>query len=400
MRLGKLRGFGLLAAGIVVIAATFGPATQARGGERDIPHYVNDPSWPKPFPNHWVIGQIGGLAVDSHDYIWVLQRALPYSVDDQGMKHELALADRMPSVLEFDAEGNILRSWGGQGFVPDWPQSEHALWVDKAGNVWIGGNAPGDRQVLKFTAAGRQLLEIGHPTHALRDNADTSMLGEPAGIEVDDAAHEVYIADGYLNNRIVVHDSDTGKFKRGWGAYGIPLPEIANPPEPTGDAASTVGHYVREGPDYVPGEPPEKQFRTPVHCVHLSAKGYVFVCDRRNDRIQVFNKQGKFLKEFMVHRETQGNGSVWALNFSRYPRQKYLLVADGINQRIWVLRRKDGVEVSSFGAGYLHSVHEGGLDSSGNYYIGDVGGDGGRGGGAGNGKSIQKFVLQNRHPGT
>jgi len=359
---------------------------------------VNDPSWPKPFPNHWVIGQIGGLAVDSHDHIWVLQRALPYSVDDQGMKHELALADRMPSVLEFDTEGNILRSWGGQGFVPDWPQSEHALWVDTAGNVWIGGNAPGDRQVLKFTADGRQLLEIGHPTHAPRDNADTSMLGEPAGIEVDDAAHEIYIADGYLNNRIVVHDSDTGKFKRGWGAYGIPLREIANPPEPTGDAASAVGHYVREGPDYVPGEPLEKQFRTPVHCVHLSAKGYVFVCDRRNDRIQVFNKQGKFLKEFLVHRETQGNGSVWALNFSRYPQQKYLLVADGINQRIWVLRRKDGVEVSSFGAGYLHSAHEGGLDSSGNYYIGDVGGDEGREGGAGNGKSIQKFVLQNRHP--
>jgi len=398
LRLSKLRGFALLATGIVFIAATFGPATQARSGEADIPHYVNDPSWPKPFPNHWVIGQIGGLAVDSHDHIWVLQRALPYSVDDQGMKHELALADRMPSVLEFDTEGNILRSWGGQGFVPDWPQSEHALWVDTAGNVWIGGNAPGDRQVLKFTADGRQLLEIGHPTHAPRDNADTSMLGEPAGIEVDDAAHEIYIADGYLNNRIVVHDSDTGKFKRGWGAYGIPLREIANPPEPTGDAASAVGHYVREGPDYVPGEPLEKQFRTPVHCVHLSAKGYVFVCDRRNDRIQVFNKQGKFLKEFLVHRETQGNGSVWALNFSRYPQQKYLLVADGISQRIWVLRRKDGVEVSSFGAGYLHSAHEGGLDSSGNYYIGDVGGDEGREGGAGNGKSIQKFVLQNRHP--
>ena len=69
MRLGKLRCFGLLAAGIVFIAATFGPATQAGGGEGDIPRYVNDPSWPKPFPHHWVIGQIGGLAVDSHDHI-------------------------------------------------------------------------------------------------------------------------------------------------------------------------------------------------------------------------------------------------------------------------------------------------------------------------------------------
>jgi DNA-binding beta-propeller fold protein YncE len=268
--------------------------------------------------------------------------------------------------------------------------------VDKADNVWIGGNAPGDRQVLKFTADGRQLLEIGHPTHAPRNNADTSMLGEPAGIEVDSAAHEVYIADGYLNSRIVVYDSDTGKFERGWGAYGISLRRIQNPPEPTGAAASALGRYVREGPDYVPGEAPEPQFRTPVHCVHLSAQGYVFVCDRRNDRIQVFDKQGKYLQEIMVHRETQANGSVWTLNFSHDPRQEYLLVADGINQRIWVLRRQDGVEVSSFGAGYLHSVHAAGLDSSGNYYIGDVGGDEGREGGLGNGKSIQKFVLQDK----
>jgi hypothetical protein len=157
-----------------------------------------------------------------------------------------------------------------------------------------------------------------------------------------------------------------------------------------------VGHYVREGPDYVPGEPPEKQFRTPVHCVHLSAQGFVYVCDRRNDRIQVFDQQGKFVREFMVHRETQANGSVWTLNFSRDRRQEYLLIADGINQRIWVLRRRDGVEVSSFGAGYLYSVHAAGLDSGGNYYIGDVGGDGGREGAAGNGKSVQKFVLQSQ----
>jgi hypothetical protein len=386
----------ILLATICALAAASCTATPAGNGAPEIPRYVNDPSWPKPFPNHWVIGPIGGLAVDSHDHIWVLQRALPYAVDEQGRKHELALAGRMPAVLEFDTAGNILSSWGRQGYVPDWPRSEHALAVDAAGNVWIGGNAPGDRQVLKFTADGRQLLEIGHPTQAPRDNADISMLGEPAGIEIDSGAHEVYIADGYLNSRIVVYDSDTGKFKRGWGAYGTPLTKIPNPPEPTGDAASTVGHYVREGPDYVPGEAPERQFRTPVHCVHRSADGQVYVCDRRNDRIQVFDRQGKFVREIMVHRDTQANGSVWTLNFSRDPRQAYLLVADGINQRIWVLRRRDGVEVSSFGAGYLHSAHMAGLDSGGDYYVGDVGGDEGREGGAGNGESIQKFVLQHR----
>ncbi len=380
---------GFLAVSLLLVAHA---ASAAEGGN-DAPRYANDPSWPKPFPHHWVMGQVGGLAIDRQDRIWVLQRALPYAVDEQGTKHDLAPAERMPAVMVFDTQGNILKSWGGQGFVKDWPKSEHALWIDDAGNVWIGGNAPGDRQVLKFTNDGRQLLQIGFPTNAPRNNADTTMLGEPAGIEVDDAAHEVYIADGYLNSRVMVYDSDNGNFKRGWGAYGIGLGEIANPPEPTGDAASTLGHYVREGPDYVPGEPPEKQFRTPVHCVHLSRDGLVYVCDRRNDRIQVFTKQGKFVKEFLVHRETRDNGSTWTLSFSHDPQQEFLLVGDGINQRVWVLRRTDGAEVSSFGAGYLHSVHQAGLDSKGDYYIGDVGGDGLRPG-PGNGKSVQKFTLQ------
>jgi len=377
--------------GILMLALAVAPAV---GADSDIPHYVNDPSWPRPFAHHWVMGQIGGLAVDRHDRIWVLQRALAFAVDEHGVKHDLAPAQRMPAVLVFDAKGDIVKSWGGQGYVTDWPKSEHGLWVDAAGNVWIGGNAPGDRQLLKFTADGRQLLEIGHPTNAPRNNADTGMLGEPAGIEADDAAHEVYVSDGYLNSRIVVYDSDTGKFKRGWGAYGIPLGAVANPPEPTGAAASTLGHYVREGPDYVPGEALEKQFRTPVHCVHLSADGYVYVCDRRNDRIQVFTKQGKFLNEFLVHRETRGNGSVWTLTFSHDPGQKYLIIGDGVNQRAWVLRRKDGKQVSSFGEGYLFYVHQSGLDAEGNYYTGDVGGPQIPRPGPSNGRSVQKFILQ------
>ena len=150
---------------------------------------------------------------------------------------------------------------------------------------------------------------------------------------------------------------------------------------------------MREGPDYVPGESPEKQFRTPVHCVRISRDGLVYVCDRRNDRIQVFTREGKFVREFLVHRETVGNGSVWTLTFAHDPAQKYLLVGDGINQRIWVLRRSDGVEVASFGAGYLFSVHQAALDSKGNYYTGDVGGAGPRSGPS-NGKSVQKFTLQ------
>src|SRR5665213_1371500 len=248
----------------VFFMTAFVGVAAARSAGEDIPHYKNDASWPKPFPNHWVIGQIGGLFVDPGDHIWVLQRPLPTALDDAGVKQTIAPALRMPSVLEFDTAGNILKSWGGQGYVPDWPKSEHALWLDAARNVWIGGNAPGDRQVLKFSQGGKQLLESCPDVPAPRDNRDTSMLGQPAGIAVDDAAHEVYIADGYLNNRIVVYDSDSGKFKRGWGAYGIPLDRVVNAPEP----APAPG-YVPEGPAYVPGEPAETQFRTPVHCVRI-----------------------------------------------------------------------------------------------------------------------------------
>src|SRR3954447_10241523 len=94
----------------LLMAAYAGDAAAQRPPD-NIPHYVNDPSWPKPFPNHWVIGQIGGLFVDSSDHIWVLQRPLPYGLDEASLRHDLAPAERMPSVLEFDTAGNILRSW-------------------------------------------------------------------------------------------------------------------------------------------------------------------------------------------------------------------------------------------------------------------------------------------------
>ena len=236
----------------------------------------------------------------------VLQRALPYSLDERGTKHDLALPDRMPAVVVFDVQGNIVKSWGRHGFVLDWPKSEHGLWVDAQSNVWIGGNAPGDRQVIKFTNDGRQLLEIGRRSNAPRNNADTTMLGEPAGIEIDSAAHEVYISDGYLNSRVVVYDLDTGKFKRGWGAYGVGLDEIANPPEPMGAAASTLGHYVREGPDYRPGDPP--QCSSALRCIACICllTGLSMSATGAMTGFEIFTKQGKFLKEFFVHRETRG----------------------------------------------------------------------------------------------
>ncbi len=363
----RISGVLLLCLGTVVAAFV----THAQ----DPPKYQVDPSWPKQLPNNWIMGQVGGMAVDHQDHIWVLQRPRSLTPDELGAaqtppRSECCFA--APAVLEFDAAGNLLKSWGGPGYVPDWPASEHGIWVDAHDNVWIGGAGAGDRQVLKFTNDGKLLLEIGHPSTAPENNQDTSILGQPAGIEADEAAHEVYIADGYLNKRVVVFDADTGAFKRGWGAYGMPLSQIDNAPPAAYDPAAAT----------------DKQFRNPVHCAHISADGLVYVCDRSNDRIQVFTKQGKFLREFFVHKSTLGIGSVWNLTFSHDEQQNYLLVADGEDNVIWIVQRSDGAVVSSFGhngrnAGQFHWVHQSAMDSQGNYYTGEVD----------TAKRVQKFKL-------
>jgi len=353
-----------------------------------VPRYKVDPYWPQELPNNWIMGQVAGVSVDGQDHIWVLQRPRSSTKDELGASQTPPRNDccvTTPSVLEFDTAGKVIRSWGGPGFVPDWPSGEHAILVDKEGNVWISGSGVDDRQVLKFTPEGKQLLEIGRKSKERKNNQDTTMLGRVAGIDVDDAAHEVYLADGYLNNRIVVFDSNTGAYKRGWGAYGIALSEVTNTIEGIEGDVPAAGSIA----PYAPGDPPDKQFRSPVHCVRLSADGLVYVCDRHNNRVQVFTKQGKFLSEFFLRTNTLGNGSTWTLTFSRDLQQKYLFVVDGENNRIAIVRRSDGVEVGSFGhsgrsAGQFHWVHQIGIDSKGNLYTGEVD----------TGKRVQKFILQ------
>jgi Two component regulator propeller len=338
------------------------------------PKYRVDPSWPQELPNNWIIGQIGGLAVDREDHIWVLQRPASNTVDELGASltpPRSLCCIPAPPVLEFDQQGHLLHSWGGPGDGFDWPKSEHGIYVDKDGNVWIGGSGPTDRHVLKFKSDGHFLLQIGHPSSDPPNSLRADILGRPAGIEVDPEAHEVYIADGYMNKRVIVFDSDTGAFKRLWGAYG-------NPPNDVDPGA------------YDPAAPPEQQFRNPVHCVHISRDGLVYVCDRVNDRLQVFTKQGKFVKEFTLRPETLGIGSVWQFAFSTDAHQKFLLVADGENNVVWTLRRDDGVVLSQTGhngrnAGQFHWLHQLVSDSRGDLYTGEVD----------TGKRIQKFVLVN-----
>jgi hypothetical protein len=358
----------------VAIAIVLSADTSAQTAPApNAPKFKVDASWPKELPSNWIMGQVGGMAVDRHDHIWVLQRPSLNTVDELGAAQTppwSLCCFAAPPVLEFDAQGNLLRSWGGPGAGFDWPKREHGIYVDKDDNVWIGGADPSDRHLLKFKNDGHFLMQIGHPSSDPPNSLRTDILGRPAGIEVDAEAHELYIADGYMNKRVIVFDSDKGTFKRLWGAYG-------NPPNDADPGA------------YNPAAPPDQQFRNPVHCVHISRDGLVYVCDRVNDRMQVFTKQGKFVREFFVRPQTLGIGSVWQFAFSTDENQKFLLVADGENNVIWTVRREDGTVVGQTGhngrnAGQFHWVHQIVSDSQGNFYTGEVD----------TGKRIQKFVLQ------
>jgi DNA-binding beta-propeller fold protein YncE len=371
----SLRIESSLAAPLVIflaaLASSLYPFAQ-KAIAQEPPKYQVDPAWPKELPNNWIMGQVGGMAVDSHDHIWVLQRPSTDTPEELGAAQtppRSMCCMTTPPVLVFDAQGNLLQSWGGPGEGFDWPKIEHGIYVDKDDNVWIGGNGPTDRQVLKFKSDGKFVMQIGHSSADPPDSSRTDILGRPAGIDIDPDAHEIYIADGYMNKRVIVFDSETGAFKRLWGAYGN-KPNDADPGQ------------------YNPSAPPDQQFRNPVHCVHISRDGLVYVCDRVNDRMQVFTKQGKFVKEFSVRTQTLGMGSVWQFAFSKDDKQKFLLIDDGENNVIWTVQRDDGKVVGQMGhrgrnAGQFHWVHQIVSDSQGNLYTGEVD----------TGKRIQKFVL-------
>jgi DNA-binding beta-propeller fold protein YncE len=335
--------------------------------------YLVDPAWPQPLPNGWILGQVSGVAVDAEDHVWILQRPGSLTDDEKGATFKPPLSRccaPAPPVLELDASGKLLRSWGGPGQGYDWPGNEHGIHVDASGFVWITGNGEQDGQILKFTKDGKFVLQIGKPGPQT-GNADTTRLGQAAGVEVDAAAGEVYVADGYYNKRIIVFDATTGAYKRHWGAYGKPP--------------------VDEKPNLRRTEPPTKAqletFGNPVHCVRLSRDGLVYACDRLNNRIQVFRKDGTFVKEFPVEPATAGNGSVWDLALSRDPDQRFLILADGRNNQVLTLARDTGALVSSTGrpgryAGQFHWVHDLAVDSKGDVYAGEVD----------SGKRVQRFV--------
>jgi len=319
-----------------------------------------------------MLGQVAAVAVDKQDNVWVLHRPTTLLDDEKGAQANpptTKCCTAAPAVLQFDSAGNLLRSWGGKGPGYDWFESEHGIFVDDAGNVWIGGNSPKDHHVVQFTPDGKFIKQLGKPGKS-EGSSSTTQLGRPAQIQVDAAANELYVADGYGNRRIVVFDAKTFAYKRHWGAYGERPHDDKLPP-------------------YDPRAALLRSFLNPVHCVRLSNDGLVYVCDRNADRIQVFEKSGKFVREFRIEPATLQSGSVADLAFSEDRAQKYMFIADITNNQVHIVERETGQLLGSFSkpgrmAGELKTVHNIAIDSKGNLYTAEVG----------TGRRAQKFVRQ------
>jgi DNA-binding beta-propeller fold protein YncE len=333
------------------------------------PRFVVDPSWPKPLPNLWVTGGVGGVCVDSRDHVFILNRR---DLTD----NDLDAGHQAPVVIEFDPEGNVVNSFGDPDSMPNTP---HGCAVDMDNNLWMTGT--GDGIVQKYSHDGTKLLlQIGKK--GVVDSSDGTAKGKalnashegffkPAGMAIDPKNGDVYVADGETpggNHRIAVFDRQ-GKFLRQWDLHRT---------------------EAETGPAYVPV----------LHCVTLGDDGLVYVCDRRGHRIQVFDKMGNFQKNIAVEYERRSplpsgpehesgtlGSAVWVA-FSRDAGQKYMYVANQDNEKVDVFDRASGQILSSFGRvgrypGEFTYIHFLAVDSKGNIYVAEVG----------TGKRIQKFKM-------
>ena len=413
------------------------------------PNFVVDPSWPQPLPNNWILGQIGGLYVDPHDHIWIYNRPRTLTNEEAGIEGPLpGVTDEKgqpinglgqarvygsindcckaaPSVMEFDASGKLLRSWGGPadpGFIGGkcraeagciWPNSEHGIYIDHNDNVYISGNgavAPqgvpwttnkegGDGFILKFDMNGNFKMRIGGTPKAPVSNDtrgginETPLLYLAADMAVDPATNRLYVADGYGNRRVLIVDANTGRYIGHFGAYGN------NPIDDAG--ARAAGTWIE---DSTKGNKKPAFFRNPVHCVKIANDGKIYVCDRGNDRLQVFDKNdpslgkpcnnptgepGKcgFAAEQFVSNHTNVIGTAVSLNFSTDKAQSCLYVGDNANMTMYILNRGNLQELGRLGrssrmAGDFHWLHQVSVDSKGNIYTAEVD----------TGKRIQKFL--------
>jgi DNA-binding beta-propeller fold protein YncE len=356
---------GGLVAGAVVAAVTIGPPALAQARRADVPRFEPDPLWSQALPNKWVTGMVGGTAVDSHDNVWVFHR--PATIPDGEKAASLSPPQAeccipAPAVLEFAPDGRFLQAWGGPGSGYEWFNTEHGIFVDDKDNVWLSGSAKEDNQILKFTANGRFLMQIGHKGQNKGSN-DPENVGGPAGLFVYRKTNELFVADGYFNHRLVVFDAETGKYKRHWGAYGK---------RPEDDYKFPPRAQLVQGP-------PPPQFNNPVHAVVVSTDELVYVADRTNNRLQVFRLDGTFVKEAPIGKGTlQAEGTVHGFALSPDKEQRFLYVLDGSNKAMRVLNRQTLEILANVGGHAGHNAreffhaHSVAVDSKGNLFIGEV----------------------------
>ena len=363
----------LLAALAAAVLITIAPCRLAFAQTRELPVFELDATWPKLAPQ-WKIGDVSHINADMEGNVYLLHR--PRTLKER----EFARA--APPVLVFDRDGNFLRAWGGEGAGYEWPQREHGIYIDPKGFVWIGGNscptptgqqrlsfsnAPGrscgdscstdelprlkpvsDDQLLKFTADGKFVMQIGHSNQS-RGNGDPENLHRPSDAHYYAPTNEIFVSDGYGNHRVAVFDADTGKFKRLWGAFGS---------KPVDDDSCQVvsPNSFRDGPG-------PRSFNI-VHAIRVSRDGTVYVADRENRRVQVFTTDGKFVKQ-LVKTDTPFARDL-ALSADRD--QQFLYVGNG--QDVVVVDRKSleiagSIKVS----GQIGGGHHIATDSKGNIYI-------------------------------
>ena len=367
------------AVAIVIGQAEYGNPASAQPFKtqaRDVPKFEADASWAK-LPSKWVWGQVSSVSIDEAGNAWILQRPSTVRADQKSMA--------APPVLVFDEAGNFLRGWGGPGAGYDWPESEHGIYVDPKGFVWIGGNGKTDHHLVKFTKDGKFVMQIGRKGQS-KGNKDTENVNMSADAFVHSPTNELFVADGYGNRRIIVFDADTGAFKRMWGAFGNePLDKVPPPAKVPEDQRIPAREATGPGPD---------QFITPVHAVRVSRDGLVYVSDRGGKRVQVFTLAGKYVTQVFIDRYCEephcGNGqTVASTAFSHDPEQRFLYVASRSPARVWVLDRKTLEPLDSFGRpgvapGEFYIMHHMNVDAKGNLYVTEVQ----------DGKRIQKFVFK------
>ena len=353
---------------------------QAQPQARQVPKFEVDTSWPK-LPAKWIFGQVSSVSIDENGHAWVLQRPTTVRADQ---KDKAA-----PPIIEFDENGNFIQAWGGPGAGFDWPETEHGVYADPRGFIWVGGNGETDNHLLKFTKDGKFVMQIGKK-NASKGNDDTDNVKQAADIFYYAKTNELFVADGYGNKRIIVFDGDTGKFKRMWGAFGNkPLDNVPEPPKVGEDRRIPAKELRDMGPT---------QFVRPVHAVRVSNDGQVYVSDRGGKRVQVFGLDGKYQTQVFIDRYCEaphcGNGqTVASTAFSQDPEQRFLYVASRSPARVWVLDRKTLEPLDSFGRngvapGEFYVMHHMNVDAKGNLYVTEVQ----------DGRRVQKFAFKGLVP--